>query len=85
LSVVNLEQYIRSVESRILGRVFTYDDQLHFVVGVDEASGLARCTRRGSGGVDEILMPVAEVTLRLRWEQERQEQSQIEGLGDEKE
>lgn len=83
MSVVELDQYIRSVGSRVLGRVFTYDDQLHFVVGVDEETGLARCTRRGRRGVDEILMPVAEITLRLGWEQQRQEQAQIDGFGDE--
>ena len=79
---MNLDHYIRSVESRILGRVFSYDGQLHFVVGVDETSGLARCTRRGRRGVDEILMPVAEITLRLGWEQERQEQELISKLSD---
>jgi len=60
-----IEQYVRSVESRVIGRVFTHDDRLHFVLGADRESGLARLSCRYGQRTEFIYMPVAEVLLRL--------------------
>ena len=69
-SLDTLNQYVRSVEGRILGRVFTWDDLLHFVVDVDACTGLAKVSRKGLRGVDTICMPVVEVVYRLAIEQQ---------------
>ncbi|MAT82836.1 MAG: hypothetical protein CMD39_00940 [Gammaproteobacteria bacterium] len=63
-----IEQYVRSVESRVIGRVFTYDDRLHFVLDADRESGLARLSCRYAQRTEIIYMPVAEVLLRLEGE-----------------
>lgn len=60
-----IEQYVRSVESRVIGRVFTYDDRLHFVLDADRETGLARLSCRYGQRTEFIYMPVAEVLLRL--------------------
>lgn len=63
-----IEQYVRSVESRIIGRVFTFEDRLHFVLDADRESGLARLSCRYDQRTEFIYMPVAEVLLRLEEE-----------------
>lgn len=60
-----IEQYVRSVESRVIGRVFTYDDRLHFVLDADRETGLARLSCRYGQCTEIVYMPVAEVLLRL--------------------
>jgi hypothetical protein len=57
--------FIHSVEARILGRVFTLDDSIHFVLDIDDEIGMARCSRKMPGGPGIIYMPVAEVCLWL--------------------
>jgi hypothetical protein len=61
-----IAEYVRSVESRVVGRVFTYDDRLHFVLDADRATGLARLSCRYGQRTEFIYMPVAEVLLRLK-------------------
>ena len=62
----NRNSYINSVRSRLLGRVFTYEDVMHFVIDVETDTGLARLSRRHEGsGAEELFMPVSEVLLRL--------------------
>ena len=61
-------QYVRSVESRVIGRVFTYDERLHFVLDADKESGLARLSVRYGERTEFIFMPVAEVMLWLELE-----------------
>lgn len=63
-----IEQYVRSVESRVIGRVFTYDDRLHFVLDADRETGLARLSCRYGQRTEFVYMPVAEVLLRLEQE-----------------
>ena len=63
-----IEQYVRSVESRVVGRVFTHDSRLHFVLDADRQSGLARLSCRYDQCTEIIYMPVAEVVLRLELE-----------------
>jgi hypothetical protein len=63
-----IEQYVRSMESRVVGRVFTYEDRLHFVLEADRESGLARLSCRYDQRTEFIFMPVSEVVLRLEQE-----------------
>lgn len=63
-----MNQYVRSNESRIIGRVFTYDDRMHFVLEAERETGLARLSCRFGQQTEFIYMPVAEVILRLEEE-----------------
>jgi hypothetical protein len=67
-----VSQYVRSVESRIVGRVFTYDGRLHFVLEADRESGLARLSCRYGQRTDIVFMPVTEVVMRLELECRKQ-------------
>lgn len=67
-----VSQYVRSVESRIVGRVFTYEGRLHFVLEADPESGLARLSCRYGQRTDIIFMPVTEVMMRLEMECRKQ-------------
>ena len=55
------EQYIHSVEAQIIGRVFTHDGAIHFVLGTDAETGMARCSRRMEEGPGITFMPMANV------------------------
>ena len=61
----SVSEYARSVENRIVGRVFTYDETLHFVLAVDEESGLVRLSCRYRDHTELRYMPIAEVCLRV--------------------
>jgi hypothetical protein len=67
-----VSQYVRSVESRIVGRVFTYGGRLHFVLEADRESGLARLSCRYGTRTDVVFMPVTEVMMRLEQEGRKQ-------------
>jgi hypothetical protein len=67
-----IAQYVRSVEGRVVGRVFTYDQRLHFVLEADRQTGLARMSCRYDKRTDIIYMPVSEVVMRLEDEMRRQ-------------
>lgn len=60
-----IDEYVRSLESRVIGRVFTYEERLHFVLDADRETGLARLSCRYGQQTEFIYMPVAEVLLRL--------------------
>jgi hypothetical protein len=55
------EAYIRSIEAQILGRVFTHDDAIHFVLGTDTETGMARCSRRTLDGPGITYLPMTDV------------------------
>ena len=55
------ELYVRSIEAQILGRVFTHDDAIHFVLGTDAETGMARCSRRTPDGPGITFLPMTEV------------------------
>ena len=55
------EVYVRSIEAQILGRVFTHDDAIHFVLGTDTETGMARCSRRTPDGPGITFLPMIEV------------------------
>jgi hypothetical protein len=67
-----IAQYVRSVESRVVGRVFTYDQRLHLVLEADRETGLARMSCRYDKSTNVIYMPVTEVVMRLEQEMRRQ-------------
>ncbi len=64
-TIVTIADYVRSVESRVVGRVFTYDGRLHFVLEVEPETGLARLSCRYDQRTEFIYMPVDEVLMRL--------------------
>ncbi|MFU8816454.1 MAG: hypothetical protein ACNA7W_13980 [Pseudomonadales bacterium] len=66
-----IAEYVRSVENRVVGRVFTYDQRLHFVLEADRETGLARLSCRYGKRTDIVYMPVSEVVLRLEDELKR--------------
>lgn len=55
------EQYIHSIEAQIIGRVFTYDGAIHFVLGTDSETGIARCSRRMADGPGIAYLQVTDV------------------------
>jgi len=55
------ETYVSSIEAQIIGRVFTRDGAIHFVLDTDAQTGLARCSRRMSDGPGITYLPMAEV------------------------
>ena len=59
------EQYIHSIEAQIIGRVFTRDDAIHFVLGTDSHTGMARCSRRMDDGPGITYLPMADVRRML--------------------
>ena len=71
----SLAQYVRSLESRIRGRVFTLDGRLHLVLGADPETGLARLSCRYGDAPEILYMPIAEVLLRLQEECRKHDQS----------
>jgi len=67
-----IAHYVRSMEGRVVGRVFTYQDRLHFVLEADPQTGLARMSCRYGQRTDIVYMPVTEVVRRLEDEMRRQ-------------
>ncbi len=55
------EIYVHSIEAQILGRVFTHDDAIHFVLGTDAETGMARCSRRTPDGPGITYFPIRDV------------------------
>jgi len=55
------ETYVSSIEAQIIGRVFTRDGAIHFVLDTDPQTGLARCSRRMSDGPGITYLPMTEV------------------------
>lgn len=55
------EIYVRSIEAQIIGRVFTHDDAIHFVLGTDPETGMARCSRRTPEGPGITYLPMTDV------------------------
>ena len=55
------EHYIGSLEAQIIGRVFTHDGAIHFVLGTDLETGMARCSRRMANGPGITYLPMTEV------------------------
>lgn len=65
---LSMQEYVDSWRSIVLGRVFTHDRAMHFVLEVDEATGLCRVSRRHAGRTEIIHMPLGEVVLRVKGE-----------------
>jgi hypothetical protein len=60
------DQYIHSVEAQIIGRVFTHDGAIHFVLGTDPGTGMARCSRRMDDGPGITFLPMTDVHALLQ-------------------
>lgn len=67
-----IADFVRAMENRVVGRVFTYQDRLHFVLEADRETGLARMSCRYGQRTDIVYMPVTEVVKRLEEELRRQ-------------
>jgi hypothetical protein len=65
-SSTTLQEYIDSWRPLVLGRVFTHEDAMHFVLEVDEHTGLCRVSRRQVGGTEIVHMPLGEVVMRVK-------------------
>ena len=61
----NLSAGVNSVARGIIGRVFTADDVLHCVVGVDSESGMVELNCHRNRQTSTVQMTLAEVFLRL--------------------
>lgn len=55
------ETFVRSVEAQIIGRVFTHDGSIHFVLDTDPGTGMARCSRRTEDGPGITYLPMAQI------------------------
>ncbi|HEY5647643.1 MAG TPA: hypothetical protein VIS76_16960 [Pseudomonadales bacterium] len=55
------ETYVRSIEAQIIGRVFTHDGSIHFVLDTDPQTGLARCSRRTEDGPGVCHVPMTTI------------------------
>jgi len=61
----SMREYIDTVGARLVGRVFTYQDALHYVLAVNEETGLIRVSYRKDGETQQMDIPIGEVALRL--------------------
>ena len=62
----SMQEYTDTWRGIVLGRVFTHEGALHFVLEVDDMTGLCRISRRHSGRMEIIHMPLGEVVLRVK-------------------
>lgn len=62
------QEYVDTWRPLVLGRVFTHEQALHFVLEVDEQTGLCRVTRRQENHTEIVQMPLGEVVLRVKGE-----------------
>jgi hypothetical protein len=61
-----MQEYVDGWRSIVLGRVFSHEKALHFVLEVDEMTGLCRISRRQDGRTEIIHMPLGEVVMRVK-------------------
>ncbi|MCH8142665.1 MAG: hypothetical protein IH908_13830 [Proteobacteria bacterium] len=64
-SAQNTAASVDSMARGIIGRVFTTDDVLHCIVGVDATSGMVELNCHKNRRTSTVHMPLAEVCLRL--------------------
>ncbi len=60
------QEYTESWRGIVLGRVFTHEQAMHFVLEVDEATSLCRVSRRHAGRTEIVHMPLTEVVLHVK-------------------
>ena len=63
---ISMREYVDGWRGIVLGRVFTHESALHFVLEVDDATGLCRVSRRHAGRTEIIHMPLGEVVMRVK-------------------
>jgi hypothetical protein len=54
-----------NMHNRLVGRVYRYNDAMHFVLSVDENSGFARVSCRYGQRTEVRYIPITEVSLRV--------------------
>ncbi len=59
-------EYTESWRNIVLGRVFTFDEAMHFVLEVDETTSLCRVSRRQAGRTEIVQMPLTEVVMHVK-------------------
>lgn len=62
----SMQEYVDSWRGIVLGRVFTHERAMHFVLEVDQTTGLCRISRRYNGRTEIVHMPLAEVVMRVK-------------------
>ena len=62
------QEFVDAWRPLVLGRVFTHEQALHFVLEVDAQTGLCRVSRRQEGHTEIVHMPLGEVVLRVKGE-----------------
>ena len=67
---LSMQEYVDGWRSIVLGRLVTHEGAMHFVLEVDEATGLCRVSRRHAGRTEIVHMPLGEVVLRVKGEVE---------------
>ncbi len=55
------ERFAQSLEAQVIGRAFTYQGSLHFVLDASARTGMARCSRRADEGPGMTWLPMTEV------------------------
>lgn len=68
---LSMQEYVDGWRTIVLGRVFTHGGAMHFVLEVDELTGLCRVSRRHAGRTEIIHMPLGEVVLRVKGDVEQ--------------
>lgn len=61
----SMREYIDTIGARLVGRVFTFQDAMHYVLAVNEETGLTRVSYRKNGETQTMDIPIGEVALRL--------------------
>ncbi|MFW6094311.1 MAG: hypothetical protein ACODAC_10085 [Pseudomonadota bacterium] len=60
------QEYAGSWRNIVLGRVFTHDGAMHFVLEVDESTGLCRVSRRCGSRTRVVYMPIEQVVTHVK-------------------
>ena len=64
-STQNMSAGVDSLARGIIGRVFTTDNVLHCIVGIDSESGMVELNCHANRQTSTVHLPLAEVCLRL--------------------
>ena len=58
-------QKLRPRDERLVGRIFTRDKKLHYIVDVEHHTGFAVVTCRNDSRTRTLKMPICEASLRV--------------------
>lgn len=63
---LSTKEYVDTWRHIVVGRVFSQEDAMHFVLEVDAATALCRVSRRHGRRTEIIHMPLGEVVMRVK-------------------